>query len=161
MERRKTLCPLLKVNQMRQTEGIGERIWSKKRCWKTEHSKSISTDFTGGDVLNSVAYELYDLLDLLRNIGKVAVDCTEALLMCDSLIPSQLIHIHTVNMFRNEYETNLLLILVSLKTKYNKYCIILQSIDGERVTEIWNAANCYFLLNAQCGVRWGHMGHEI
>lgn len=64
MERRKTLCPLLKVNQMRQTEGIGERIWSKKRCWKTEHSKSISTDFTGGDVLNSVAYELYDLLDL-------------------------------------------------------------------------------------------------
>lgn len=116
-------------------------MWSKKRCRKAEYSESISINFTGDGVLNSVAYELYDLLDLLRSIGNVYVDSSEALLMCDSLTPSWPIHIHTINIYRNEYETNLLLILLSLKTKYNRYFILLKSVDGENVTEIWKARN--------------------
>lgn len=84
-------------------------------------------------------------MDLLRSIGSVYVDGTETLLTCDSLTPSLLIHIHTANMFRSEYETNLLLLLVSLKTKYNKYFTLLQSVDGGKVTEVWNTL---YLLNA-------------
>jgi len=118
----------------------------------------IALDFPGGDALNSVAYELYDLLDLLRSIGSVYVDCTEALLTCDSLTPSLLIQIHTANMVSSEYETKLLLILVSLKTKYNKYFTLLQFVDGDKVTEIWNTL---YLLNSWRGTRWRHMGHGI
>jgi len=73
------------------------------------------------------------------------VDCTEALLTCDSLTPSLLIQIHTANMVSSEYETKLLLILVSLKTKYNKYFTLLQFVDGDKVTEIWNTL---YLLNS-------------
>lgn len=72
---------------------------------------------------------------LLKNIRCVNVDSTEALLKCDSLTPSLLIHIHTVNIFRNECKTNLLLILVSLKTKNNKCFIFLQFVAWEKVAE--------------------------
>lgn len=55
---------------------------------------------------------------------------TAGQLQCGSLTPSLLIHIHTVNIFRNECKTNLLLILVPLKSKYNKCRIFLQFVDG-------------------------------
>lgn len=75
----------------RQAEGIGERTCSRKRSWETEHSESISTDFTGAEALNSVAHELYDLLDLPKSIRSLHADGTEALLKCDGLTPPLLI----------------------------------------------------------------------
>lgn len=58
---------------------------------------------------------------MLRSMGSVYVDRTEALLTYDNPTPSLLIQIHTAKMFSSEYETIFLLILLSLKTKYNKY----------------------------------------
>ena len=122
-------------------EGVGERTCSRKRSWETEHSESISVGFAGADALNSVAYERYDLFALLKSIRSVNVDGPEALLKCDSLAPSLLTLIHTVNIFRNECKTDLLLILVSLKTKYNKCFILLQFVAEEIVAGIQNAAS--------------------
>lgn len=48
--------------QIRQTgkqEGVGGKICSRQRSWKTEHSESISIDFAGGDAQNSVAREFH------------------------------------------------------------------------------------------------------
>lgn len=117
-------------------EGVGERTCSRKRSWETEHSESISVGFAGADALNSVAYEHYDLFALLKSIRSVNVDSPEALLKGDSLAPSLLTLIHTVNIFRNECKTDLLLILVSLKTKYNKCFIFLQFVAEENMAGI-------------------------
>ena len=117
-------------------EGVGKRTCSRKRRWETEHSESISVGFAGADALNSVAYEHYDLFALLKSIRSVNVDGPEALLKGDSLAPSLLTLIHTVNIFRNECKTDLLLILVSLKTKYNKCFIFLQFVAEENMAGI-------------------------
>lgn len=77
--------------------------------------------------------------------------------------PSLLTLIHTVNIFRNECKTDLLLILVSLKTKCNKCFILLQFVAEENVAGIQNAASSvtFHLLHLWCEIRWGHMGHGI
>lgn len=81
------------------------------------------------------------------------MECTEALLECDSLTPSLPFCIHIVNIFRNKCETNLLLILVSLKTNYNKCFILLQFVDEEKVAGIWNATSSvtFYLLMCDLG----------
>lgn len=166
MAKRQTQCPFLKVSQIRQTgqKGLGKGLVQEKEAGKLNIStESISVGFAGADALNSVAYEHYDLLALLKSIRSVNVDGPEALLKCDSLVPSLLTLIHTVNIFRNECKTDLLLILVSLKTKCNKCFILLQFVAEENEAGIQNAASSvtFHLLHLQCEIRWGHMGHGI
>lgn len=57
------------------------------------------------------------------------VAITEGQFQHGSLTLSLLIHIHTVNIFRDDCKTNLLLILVPLKSKYNKCCLFLQFVE--------------------------------
>lgn len=46
------------------------------------------------------------------------------------------------------------LILVPLKTKYNKCFLLLQLVDEEKAAAIGNAAGCYFLF-VQCVIDVG------
>lgn len=64
-------------------ERVGGALFYQRESWETEHSESISVGFAGGFALNSVAYEHYDLLALLKSIRSVNVDGPEALLKCD------------------------------------------------------------------------------
>lgn len=71
--------------------------------------------------------------------------CIEARFEGDSVTPPLLVHIHTGNSLGMNVKQICQLILVPLKTKYNKCFLLLQLVDEEKVAGIGNAAGCYFL----------------